>query len=347
MAEAEQQQQQQQLQQRVNDYLTDYVASLPANNRNTNYMGKTKDRPSYMEVQENGDDILRIVTTLNSCGITTAEHEPVKRLAGYNDFHQENSFGSHLQSLQDAQLIVNVGTSLSLTEAGRARVAEQEATWLQFCFQLKYHRFRGWCEANNVAHLLQFSHQATTNLEVLQRMITYFCHCSKGEKVFRHLFAEPHIEISQQRKQFLIDLYGVPRHEWGRWLCRFLVPVGHGKWPKKLHDELFPEGRQPVIWENQMSLNVARAGAPANHEAPADLNVARAAPAAAPVNGAAAARGNGAPANHEAPADLNVARAAPAAAPVNGAPANHEAPAEPPKRRSSRKRKKPKLYGHS
>lgn len=235
----------------VQAYLDDFVGNLPRNNHHSFYMGRTRNRDAH-PVAENGDDILRVTATLESISVSERTNELVGKLAGYRASTEENLFSDHLTTLQNEGMIVYSGTSLTLTEAGRDFVRDHERDWFTaICGNHgRYQVFRNWCLANNVEHLLHFSHQAQTNLEVLQRFLTFCTECLKAEQVFRHLFAHPNERVTREYRQQLIDRYQTGR-EMGRYLNGFLRRVGRGQWPRELFPEFFPEGRQPVIWRNQ------------------------------------------------------------------------------------------------
>ena len=354
----------------VDDHINSYVVPLPPWNPKSHYMGRTRNR--NRPPAENGDDICRVITTLESLRIERIKTEVVERLAGYKNNNQSDLFSNHLSLLQDEGKIAITGNCVALTEDGQDYARLNETAWLKILIgEAKYQTFNRWCVANGVTHLLQFTHQAESNLEVLQRMVTFVADCLKGEKLIRHVFAHPNTQITTAYKNELEDRYTIPNGEFGRHLNFWIQRINPKKKPKQLLEDFFPEGRDSVIWPNQPVF----AHENDEEEDEEEDNDADEEDDNEDGDNEDGDNEDGDPDEEDGNPDDDEdghpdeedgdpdddedddeedddpdEPPAPAEPPQDGDPDEAPAPAEPPqdgKRRSSRKRKKPKLYGHS
>ena len=229
--------------------------ALRKNNPASYYMGRRRGKGGIAGglVSDDGHDILRVIPTMASVGMSEAKSDTVSGYAGYKVKHQDTIFDKHMQTLDDKNMIVTKGNFVSLTPQGEAFVEQHEIDWLKIEINGARHRpFKKFCEEKRVEHLLKFSHKAQTNLEVLQRWITFFSQGLKCEQAFRFLYATPNIPITKERRNEVIEYFDLKK-DWGRYFQCWLEPMdGHSTdgFPKQLLNCLFPDGRNapPAMW---------------------------------------------------------------------------------------------------
>ena len=233
-------------------HIDEYVMGLKLNNPASYYMGRR--RGKGVSVADDGHDILRVIPTLASVGMLEPTSGTVSGYAGYNLKNQGDIFNDHMKTLDTNEgKIATTGNFVSLTPEGEKFVKEHETDWLTIeVTPTKYKVFKKFCEENNVEHLLKFSHKAQTNLEVLQRWITFFSQGLKCEQAFRFLYATANIPITKERRNEVRRYFDLKR-DWGRYFQCWLEPINRDSrdgFPTRLLNCLFPEGRDapPAMW---------------------------------------------------------------------------------------------------